>query len=225
LEHKDKVLNHFEKISDNFDGIYHKQKGSTFHKLLDLSLRSAILKKRMALAVDLCGDIGNKKILDIGCGPGRYAIELAKKGPAFVLGIDMSPQMINLANSIVKDSGYAGVCKFEVADFTEKQFKDKFHTVLAIGVFDYIKDPRDFLAKIICLTEGRAVFSFPVKYTLLTPARKVWLMFKGCPSFYYTKGKIKRLLDAAGFEILSMRKIGSFIVNGNYMVACKRRSK
>lgn len=225
MEHKDKVLKHFENISDNFDSIYHKQKGSMFHKLLDLSLRRAILKKRMNITVGLCGDIGNKKVLDIGCGPGRYAVELAKKGPALVLGIDMSQQMINLANSIVKDAGYAHICKFEVNDFTEKEFKDKFHAVLAIGVFDYIRDPKDFLAKIAHLAEERAVFSFPVRYTLLTPARKIWLSLKGCPSFYYTRGKIKKLLHAAGLEIISMQKIGSFIVNGNYMVACKRRSK
>mgnify|MGYP001499943078 CR=1 FL=1 len=44
----------------------------------------------------IIGDIKNKKILDLGCGPGNIANFLAKKG-AKVTGIDQSKGMLNIA--------------------------------------------------------------------------------------------------------------------------------
>lgn len=48
----------------------------------------AILK----LLSDLCG----KRLIDIGCGPGTYSVEFAKRG-ANVFGIDISRNMLNKA--------------------------------------------------------------------------------------------------------------------------------
>jgi SAM-dependent methyltransferase len=43
-------------------------------------------------------------ILDVGCGTGRHAIELAKRGYA-VTGIDLSSEMLALAANAAKDAG------------------------------------------------------------------------------------------------------------------------
>ena len=57
------------------------------------------------------------RILDLACGTGILAIELARKGH-IVKGIDISPEMIRLANS--KSTGLPNVF-FEVADITDFQ--------------------------------------------------------------------------------------------------------
>ena len=44
----------------------------------------------------LLGDIRDKTVLDVACGPGLYAEELLKRG-ARVVGFDQSPSMIELA--------------------------------------------------------------------------------------------------------------------------------
>src|SRR5215510_6156349 len=43
--------------------------------------------------VALCGDVREMRLLDVGCGNGYFAREMAKRG-ARVTGIDISPRMI-----------------------------------------------------------------------------------------------------------------------------------
>lgn len=218
---RDRVLEHFEKISNVFDRIYDKRQNYFLPKLIDILLRGAILQKRMKIVIKLCGDIKDKEILDIGSGPGRYAMELVKHNPKSILGIDISAQMINLANRIVSARGYEKICRFEKIDFLDKDFQEKFDIVIAIGIFDYTSNPDIFISKIYDITKEKAVFSFPIKWTFITPLRMAWLLKRNCPNFYYTKRGVKKLLKLCGFRIISIYRIGSFLVNGNYVVLCE----
>lgn len=46
--------------------------------------------------VQMCGDIHGMRLIDVGCGTGYFAREMARRG-ARVTGIDISPRMIALA--------------------------------------------------------------------------------------------------------------------------------
>jgi len=46
--------------------------------------------------VDLCGDVRGMRLLDVGCGSGYFAREMARRG-ARVLAIDIAPRMIGHA--------------------------------------------------------------------------------------------------------------------------------
>lgn len=48
----------------------------------------------------LCGDVTKLKILDSGCGEGRFSRILSQKGAQYVLGIDLCEPMINAANEL-----------------------------------------------------------------------------------------------------------------------------
>jgi SAM-dependent methyltransferase len=49
--------------------------------------------------VELCGPVDGKRILDMGCGSGYFAREMARRG-AKVTGVDISPRMIRHAERI-----------------------------------------------------------------------------------------------------------------------------
>jgi SAM-dependent methyltransferase len=51
----------------------------------------------------ICGDVRGLKLLDVGCGSGYFAREMAQRG-ARVSAIDISPRMIELARSIESKS-------------------------------------------------------------------------------------------------------------------------
>ena len=53
----------------------------------------------MPATLELLGNIKGKKILDFGCGTGIYAKILTKKN-AKVKGFDISPKMLEIANSL-----------------------------------------------------------------------------------------------------------------------------
>ena len=82
----------------------------------------------------LLGERGIKqaRILDLACGTGILAVELAGYGH-FVHGIDISPQMVEIAK--LKSIGLSNV-SFEVQDMTQFCVEDKFD--LATCTFDSI---------------------------------------------------------------------------------------
>lgn len=49
--------------------------------------------------LETVGDVSGKKILDLGCGNGRYSIIFAKMG-AKVIGIDISPHQLEIAKRV-----------------------------------------------------------------------------------------------------------------------------
>jgi 2-polyprenyl-3-methyl-5-hydroxy-6-metoxy-1,4-benzoquinol methylase len=65
----------------------------------------------------------NKKILDVGCGPGNYTPYLNKKGK--VLGIDISPKVIE----VCKERGFKNV---KVADIFKLKIREKLAKTLSL---------------------------------------------------------------------------------------------
>src|SRR4051812_47857619 len=52
----------------------------------------------------MLGDIAGLRVLDLGCGEGGYARELARRGAA-VLGVDGSPRLIEIARQRTRVAG------------------------------------------------------------------------------------------------------------------------
>jgi ubiquinone/menaquinone biosynthesis C-methylase UbiE len=69
------------------------------------------------------------RILDVGCGTGRHALELAKRGYS-VTGVDLSENMLNRAREKALDLGVQ--VDFQVADARNLQFEDDFDLVIMI---------------------------------------------------------------------------------------------
>ncbi|GAB4308467.1 MAG: hypothetical protein Kow0019_04980 [Methanobacteriaceae archaeon] len=69
------------------------------------------------------------KILDIGCGTGRHAIELSRRGYD-VTGVDLSESMLDKARENADKKGVD--VNFKLADARDLQFEDKFNLVIMI---------------------------------------------------------------------------------------------
>lgn len=69
------------------------------------------------------------RILDVGCGPGRHAVEFAKAGLA-VTGVDVSREFLNIAARRAREAG-VGAAFFEV-DARQMPFDDEFDAVVSL---------------------------------------------------------------------------------------------
>lgn len=65
--------------------------------------------------VELLGLEPGHRVLDVGCGPGRHALALARLGYE-VVGVDISSTFVDLARRAAEAAGLAGRARFEVAD-------------------------------------------------------------------------------------------------------------
>jgi arsenite methyltransferase len=81
--------------------------------------------------------------LDIGCGPGLLACELARDvGPSGkVIGIDSSPDMVVMSADRARRSALAGRTEFAVGDAAELTFPaQNFDFVTAVQVYEFVAD-------------------------------------------------------------------------------------
>jgi len=83
------------------------------------------------------GIVPGAEILDAGCGTGRYARELARRG-YIVHGIDQSPDLIEVANGA---RGPAGGASFAVGDIADLPIA-RYDGILCRGVLNDIIDNR-----------------------------------------------------------------------------------
>ena len=90
-------------------------------------------------------------VLDAGCGTGRVAVELARRGVA-VVGVDSDPDMIDVARAKAPD------LRWIVADLVELALPQRFDVVLLAGnVVPYVSPDRRPRAVAACarhLTDG-----------------------------------------------------------------------
>jgi 2-polyprenyl-3-methyl-5-hydroxy-6-metoxy-1,4-benzoquinol methylase len=81
---------------------------------------------------------GNSTILDAGCGTGRYAAELAKRGFQ-VYGVDCSEELIAIARNREPDARERP--EFVAADLLGASFPGLFDAIICRGVLnDFVKD-------------------------------------------------------------------------------------
>lgn len=99
---------------------------------------------------------GDGRILDIGGGPGRYAVWLADQGLTVTLA-DLSPNLLDLARELIAETGASRVDEVVQADATDlSRWPDAtFAGTLALGPFYHLPDAHDrrrALAEIVRVT-------------------------------------------------------------------------
>lgn len=203
-EDKSKVKEHFHEKADEFDAIYDVERDS-LSRMLDRVFRRSVYA-RFELTLQECGVLSGKSVIDVGCGPGRYSVELARRG-AKVKGIDFAERMIEKAKGLAESVGVGQNCRFEVCDFQDVPSEESYDICIAMGLFDYLSNPSQTLKKMREVTKKKIIASFPVRFSLLTPFRKLRLALKKCPVFFYERADIEKLLVDAGFRSYSIRKV------------------
>ena len=77
-----------------------------------------------------------QKILDVGCGWGGMALEIAKQKDCEVTGISLSKNQINYCKDKAKELGLDNQVNFELSDYRE--IKGKFDRIYSVGMFEHV---------------------------------------------------------------------------------------
>jgi len=113
---------------------------------------------------DLCGPVAGQRVLDLGCGEGYCSREMAGRGAARVVGVDVSEEMIALGRE--RERGLGQGIEYHVGDVVELALPDDaFDLVLGVFVFSYVdtdRMARGFAeARRVLAPGGRFVFAVP----------------------------------------------------------------
>jgi len=193
-EDTQKVLAYFETTATGFAAIYESP------RLVDRIFRCDMYE-RFRRTLQACDPSSGRSVLDIGCGSGQYATALVERGAREVVGLDFATNMLRIAADNARRAGVADKCRFVAGDFLTYPFDRRFDYVIAVGLFDYIAEPRPFLYRARELTTGKFVATFPRVLTWRALVRKARLRLAGCPVFFYTRRRVGDLLQQAGFAV------------------------
>ncbi len=202
------VAKYWNTIASQFDSIYTGANKTGFQRFMDKFFRKDIYQ-RLDWVMQKCGDVRGKTICDIGCGSGRFVTEFAKNGAEHVTGVDVAPDMLKLAKTLVEKDGVAEKCDFVLSDVLNWKTDKKFDITIAIGFWDYIMEPPERLRLIRNMTNTTFLSAWPRFWTWRMPVRKVRLQYiLGCPVYFFRKSQVYKMLEGAGFEVVSCETIG-----------------
>ncbi len=199
---------------------YFQQRASRFAAFYSSEPVARILGRgplfdRLRFAVDVAVAIRATRVLDVGCGSGPLFAPLAAHG-IHVVGIDPAEAMVAMATEQAAE--FPGLIEVRTGRWEDLDERDTFDLAVALGVFDYVVNPVDVLARL-----GRAadevVGSFPAPGLRLL-LRKVRYGRRGVGVHGYTAHQLGRLASDAGLEVANLHPLG----RAGFVVRFRRRA-
>lgn len=204
----DSVRQRFERDARTFDAIYRLER-SPWSRWFNKTFRKAVFE-RYDVTFRESGDVAGKNVLDIGCGSGVYSVDFARRGAAKVLGIDFSENMLQLARAEAATHGVTDRTEFVCRNFLDVDLPREFDVTIAMGVFDYLPEPLPFLRKMVSVTRGRIIASFPGHSLVRKRLRKLRYAVSGRGTVYfYTEAEVRKLALDAGLTKVRIIPIAS----------------
>jgi cyclopropane-fatty-acyl-phospholipid synthase len=105
----------------------------------DDTLEEAQIAKKRHIAAKLYLAEQDLSVLDIGCGWGGLALDIARDTGAKVKGVTLSEEQIAVARDRAKKAGLAERCKFELIDY--RFVEGPFDRVVSVGMFEHVGVP------------------------------------------------------------------------------------
>ena len=100
--------------------------------------------------------IRGRTVLDFGCGKGDEAVEMARRGAARVIGLEINPMWLDIARRTAEVQGVSNRCTFAT------EWQEPVDLVVSLDSFEHFADPADVLGRMNDLLKpgGRILVSF-----------------------------------------------------------------
>ncbi len=125
-----------------------KEAEIVYNQIADKYKQSKILPFRIHVEkysfFKLLGDMNHKNVLDLACGEGIYTREIKNRGAEIVYGVDISPKMIELAQS-EEEKTNLGI-KYKVMDVATMGKIQPFDIVCATYLLNYARTKDQLVA-------------------------------------------------------------------------------
>jgi SAM-dependent methyltransferase len=186
---------YFETHAERFDRLYTSTDTAT--RLLRQGPR-----RSREFAVSVVASRSSPSVLDVGCGPGRVAQEVLEAGASKYVGVDFSGEMLALARDRLARFDEVELIE---ANFLELDLDDEYDVVLALGLFDYFKDPAAAAEWMHAHCGSTLAATFTRWDWVKAPIRHLhYDLLNRCRTFDYNEERAERVLTAAGFSAVEV---------------------
>jgi len=144
--------------------------------------------------------VGDRDVLEIACGTGRFTVMLAERG-ADVVGLDISAAMLQQGREKARRVGVSETLQFLRGDAGRLPFPDDhFDTVVAMRFFHLADDPSAFLAEMRRVAREQIVFDTFNRFS----ARSIYNWALPMGSRLYSKSEVSVLLAKNGLRLVDV---------------------
>lgn len=165
----------------------------------------------------------NWKVLDVGTGPGRFGALFAGRG-CQVIGIDLNPDMLEMANDTARGLGLEGQFEVKTGNAEDlSEFADSsFDVVCCMELFDHLPDLHTALAEMrrVLKPDGHFLYTYVPTESLYGCLGNIyrWLRARTRPSELmlsrtYSRNSICSLLAESGLQPERYWGVGVFCVS------------
>ena len=197
MKDEEGVKDFFSGYAEDFDSIYGDGKHrNIFDRMMDKLFRQSMYE-RYKRTIEFLTSNDVETVLDVGCGSGRYALDLSRNGMS-ITGVDLAQEMLDIAESNSQKFGFDN--NFILGSYLDVKINQKHDAAILMGLFDYISNPVDLFIKLKKDTSKYILVSFPKSGGILAWQRKIRYNRRNCQLFYYTKESLKAVMEEASIE-------------------------
>lgn len=183
---------------------YHRAFEGTGRNPLHRLINSIFRRKTFELRTDVVRawlasfDIKGKQVLELGCGSGEVSVVAAQLG-ARVTGLDIVPEMIDIAGAGARAAGVSETTAFRVANFAEEAIESA-DVVMMVGVIEYYRDIDRLLPRVCAATRERLILVDTRGPWWRRQLRYALAKFKQFHLYYHPPDRVAAIVRAEGFE-------------------------
>lgn len=143
------------------------------------------------------------RVLDVGCGKGELAHDIATRSGATVVGVDFEPRYLETASTRFAH----GRVEYRLADATTFESDEHFDVVVLSNVLEHIEDRARFLRRLAALGPDRFLVRVPMwsRHWTVPLRRELGLEALGPGHFIeYDESTLRAELAAAGLTVTEL---------------------
>ena len=195
-----------------YDGAYGHYGAETYRQIRvetygeDLGQTSWVTTDESSRIPEILNLAPDSSVFELGCGSGRYALQLAKKCGCHVLGVDVNESGVRTASRLAEEAHLSSACDFEQCDASKPlPYADvDFDAAFSNDVLCHVPNRAHVLGELFRVLRpgGRLVFSDALVINGVISNVEIATRSSIGNYIFVPTGLNERLIEQAGFRLL-----------------------
>jgi ubiquinone/menaquinone biosynthesis C-methylase UbiE len=197
---------------DLYDGAYGNYEAEIYRQIRvetygeDLGQTSWVTTEESTQIPEILDLAPHSSVFELGCGSGRYALQLAKKHGCPILGVDINESGVRTASRLAQAAQMSSLCRFEQCDASKRLpcTDGDFYAAFSNDVLCHIPSRAHILGELFRVLRPGGRFVFSDALVINGPISNAEIAIRSSIGNYVflPTGLNEQLIEQAGFRLM-----------------------